>query len=124
MLQTQWNLFDGFDIGRDILTRFAIAACGRLYQHAVFVAQTHGQAVEFRLGHIFHGGSVCAQAQFAPHARIKSLRTAGLGIGFGFDAEHGLGMAHRGKTVQHRAQNPLRRRISAYPIRVLGFYGL
>ena len=49
-VQLQRNLPNGADVLRDIFPRFAIPTRGCLYQHAVFIAQAHGQAVKLQLG--------------------------------------------------------------------------
>ena len=112
----QRNLRNGADIGRHVLASFTVAAGGGLHQHTVFVAQVHGQTVKLQFGAVLHRRIVFREAQFFTHPRVKGFCTAGFGVGFGADAEHGHGMAHRGKGVQRPPPHPLRRRIAALPM--------
>ena len=122
--QAQRDLPDGADVVGDILPVFAVTPRGRLHQHAAFVAQAHGQAVEFRLGDILHRWRLGRQCELAPHAGVEVLGAAGLGVGFGADAEHRNPMAHAGEAVQRLAADPLRRRIQRRPLRMARLQGL
>ena len=99
---------DGADVLRHVFTVLAIAPRRSLNQYAVFVAQVHRQAIKFQLGDILDRWVGVGQRQLFADAGVKGLRTAGLGIGFGADAEHGYGMAHAGEGVQRLATNALR----------------
>jgi len=82
----EWNLLDGADVLRHVFADLAVAARGRLHQHAVLVAQAHGQAVELELGHVFDRRIGLAQAQFLAHAGVEISRPRGFGVGFGANA--------------------------------------
>jgi len=88
---------------RHVFSHLAIAAGGSLNQHTVLIAQAHRQAIELEFGHVLDRGRVVGQSQFTAHASIKSLRAAGLGIGFRANAEHGHGMPNTRKGIQHPA---------------------
>ena len=122
--QTQRNLPNGADVLRHVLTHLTIAARGGLHQHTLFVAQAHGQTVKLGLGHIDHRRCGLIQPQLASHPRVKILGTAGLGIGFCANAEHGHGVAHAGERVQRLSTDPLRGGVWRDPLGVLGFQGL
>ena len=123
-LQTQRNLPDGADVVGHVLAHVAVASGGGLHQNAVLVAQAHGQAVKFQLGHIVHSRVGVAQAQFFADACVKGFGTTGFGVGFGADAQHRQGMFDAGKTVQGLAAHPLGRRIGRDQFGVRGFQGL
>ena len=53
---------DRGDVGRDVLTDPSVAAGGRLDEHAVLVAQRHGQAVELQLAGPDHRWGVAAES--------------------------------------------------------------
>ena len=116
--QTQRNLPDGTDVGGNLLTRFTIATGGRLHQHPVFVAQTHGQTVKFQLPHIGHGWIGIAQAQLFANAGVKGLRTTGFGVGFGANTEHGHPVRDLSKGIQNLAAHTLGGRIGCQQFRV------
>ena len=109
--QAQRDLADGADVLRDVFARGAVAARGRLHQHAVFVAQADGQAVELGLGHVGHGRQVVGQFQLAAHAGVKRGRAGGAGVSFGANAEHGHAVRHGRKAFQHCAAHALGGRI-------------
>ena len=67
----------------------------------MLVAQAHGQAVKLGFGNVFNGPITVGQAEFTTDAGIERHGSAGLGIGFGSDAEHGHRVAHGGKPIQH-----------------------
>ena len=91
---------DGADVLGHVFAHLAVAPGGRVHQHAVLVAQVHGQAVKLGLCHVFHGGVGIGQAQFTANAGVKRVCAAGFCVGFGANAEHGHRMAHGGKGVQ------------------------
>ena len=109
--QRQRDLANGADVVRHVLAHLAITACGGLHQHAILVAQVHGQAVKLGLGHIFDGCSGLIQAQLLAHALVKGDGARSLVVGLGLDAEHGHGMAHRCQAIQHRTDHTLRGRV-------------
>ena len=51
-MQVQRNDAHGFDVGRDVFARAAVAARGGLHELAVLVPQADGQAVEFQFGRV------------------------------------------------------------------------
>ena len=116
--QAQRNLPDGANGVRHVFAHLAVAARGGLYQAEVFIAQAHGQAVEFGLGQVGDGGCRIVQAQLTAHARIKGLCAAGLGVGFGLNAEHGQRVAHGNQRRQRCAQHALGGRVGADQLRV------
>ena len=109
--QAQRDLADGADVGGDLFAGFAVAPGGRLDQHAAFVAQAHGQAVELELAHIRHSRVCIGQAQLFADAGVKGLGPAGFGVGFGADAEHGHAVRDLCKGVQHLPAHTLGGRI-------------
>ena len=96
---------------RHILAVFAITPRSGLHQHAVFIAQTHSEAVKFQLGHVLHGRCDLKQFQLFADAGIKCLGTGRFGIGLGAYAQHGYDMAHAIKLRQRLAAHTLRGRI-------------
>ena len=106
-LQTQRNLLHRAYIRRHVLARAAIAARGRLHQHAVFIAQIDGQPVKLRLRHIVND-CIARQFQRRAHARIKGGCARRGAIRFRVNAEHGHAVAHLGKFGQRRAAHALR----------------
>ena len=123
-LQTQWYLAQRADVLGDLFTALAVAAGGSLHQHTLLVAQVDGQAVELEFCHVLHGRRVRRQAQFLAHPRVEAGGTRCLGVGLGADAEHGHGVAHRGKTVQHTAAHALGGRVGALQFGVGSLQGL
>ena len=107
--QAQRNLPNRAHVLRDVLTTLAIAARGGLHQHALLVAQVHGQTVKLELGGIFDRRLFRRQAQLLAHARVEGDHAAGLGIGLGADRQHRHRMMHRCKARQQLAQHTLRR---------------
>ena len=103
----------------NVVARLPIAAGGGLHQHPMLVAQVDGQAVELQLGGVLQGRRLGRQLQFAAHPGIKGLSTRRGGVGLGADAEHGHGMAHRRKSVEHGAAHALGRRVGAEQFGVL-----
>ena len=111
--QAQRNLSDGSDVGRDLFARFTISPSGRLNQNAVFIAQAHGQAIKFELAHINDSRIGLRQAQLFADAGVKGLGSAGFGVGFGSDAEHGHPVGDLGKSVEHGPAHTLSGRIGS-----------
>ncbi len=147
--QTQRDLADGADVVRDVFAGFAVAARGGLHQHAAFVAQAHGQAVELGFGHVVDGragqhglrgraqrlaavalvveleqGAPLLAGQIVAHALIEGGRALGRGVGFGADAEHGHGVAHRCQRVEHGTAHALGGRVGRAQRGVFGLDGL
>ena len=145
----QRDLAQRADVLRHVFARFTIAARGGLHQHAVFIAQADGQAVELGLGDVGHGragqhglrdgaerlGAVArvvglqADApllgrQVVAHLLIELLGAGRRGVGLGADAEHGHGVAHRPEAGQHRAADALGGRIGRAQLGVRGLDGL
>ena len=105
--QAQRNLPDGAYVGCDVLAGLAIAPRGGPHQHAVFVAQAERQTVKFKFGHIRDRRRVGIELELAADACIEVFSAAGLGIGFGADAEHRRFVAHAAKGVQHLSAHAL-----------------
>ena len=108
MVQLERNLPNRADIVCDLFALLAIAPCGRLHQHTLFIAQIHGQTVKFKFNHILHWRIRLGQTEFFANPCIKSLCPAGLGIRLGADAEHGHGVAYRSELRQRLASDALR----------------
>ena len=123
-LQPQRDLPDGADVLRDVFAGLAVAARGRLHQHAVFVAQVDRQAVELQLGGVGHRRRVVGQRQLAAHAGVEGFGAGCRGVGLGADAEHRHGVPHRRETVEHAAAHALRRRVGRQQRGVRGFQRL
>jgi len=103
--QSQRDLADRADVVRHVFAILAVAAGGRLHQHAGLVAKAHRQPVELRLGNVAHRSGVCRQRQFAAYPGIEVLGATGLGVGLGADAEHGHAVAHAGECIERLAAN-------------------
>ena len=106
---------------RHIFAVFAVAPGGGLHQHASLKPQIDRQSVKLELGDVFHRRRVLGQLQLFAHAGVKGQRARGFGVGLGADAEHGHGVAHRGKSVQRLAAHALGGRIRRAPLGVCGF---
>ena len=112
---------DGADVVGHVFARFAIAPRGGLHQHAVFVAQAHGQAIKLQLGHVVHRGIGVGETQLFADACVKGLRATGFGVGLGADAEHGHPVFDAGKAVKRLATHALGGRVGAKQIGVCRF---
>ena len=99
------DLPDGAHVLGHVFPHFAVTTGGSLHQHAVLKAQAHGQAIELQFRDVLHGRIVFGQPQFTADAGIEGQSATGFGVGFGADAEHGHGMAHAAKSIQHPAAN-------------------
>ena len=122
--QAQWNLSDGADVGGDFFARFTISTGGRLKQNAVFIAQAHGQAIKLQLTHVGDGWVSLRQSQLFADAGVKGLGSAGFGVGFSSDTEHGHPVGDLGESVEHGPAHPLSGRIGRHQLRVSGLQGL
>ena len=117
-IQPQRDLADGADVLRDVLAGLAVAARGGLHQHALLIAQVHGQAVELQLGRVFDLCIRQVQPKLAPHPGVKGLGPGCRGVGLGMNRQHGHRMAHRrqfgqggGAHAQGRAVGAAQRRV-------------
>ncbi len=120
--QMQGDTMDGAHVLRHVLASLAIAACGGLHQHAALVAQVDREAVEFQFAGILDHG--IRFAQFAAHPRIERSCAFIADIGLGAYRQHGHGMAHRCKSIQHLAADALRRGIGCGEFGMLRFKSL
>ena len=123
-VQAQRNLAHRADVLRDLFADLAVAAGRGLHQHAVFVAQVHGQAVELEFADIRHLRSVLGQTEFLAHPRIEGAGAAGRDVGLGADRQHRHLVAHLGEAVEHLAAHPLCRRVGRAQVGVFGLDGL
>ena len=129
----------GADVVRHVFADFAVAACGRLHQQAVFVTQVDRQAVEFQLGHVVERaafdhservrpqggalaflGALVFGGQVAAHLLLELFRACRRHVGFGANRQHRHGVAHRRESGQHRAADTLRGRIGRLQFGVRG----
>jgi len=118
--QPQRDLADRAHVLRHVLAGLAVAARGRLHEHAVLVAQVDGQPVELQLRAVLHRRRIGVQPQLAPHARVEGLRAAGGGVGLGADRQHRQRVLHRRQAVEHLADHALGRRVRGQQLGVRG----
>jgi hypothetical protein len=123
-VEPQRNIAHRADVLRDLFADFAVAARGGLHQHAVLVAQVHGQAVELELADILDLRPVFGQAELLAHARVEGAGAAGRDVGLGANRQHRHLVAHLDEAVEHFAADALRGRIGRAEIRELGLDGL
>ena len=124
MRKAKRDLANGANVLRHVFAVFTITARSGLHQHALLIAQVHGQAIKLEFGHVFHRRVGVCQRQFLAHAGIKGLCAGGLRIGFSADAEHGHRVAHAGKGIQRLAAHALGGGIGRDQFGVRGLYGL
>ena len=120
-LQPKGDLPNGTDVGGHVFTAFTIASGCRIHQSPLFIAQTHGQAIELQLRNIRNRRSQCIPAQFTANTGVKSLCTARFGIGFCPNAEHRYAVKDRSKSIQHPSTYALRGGIVRLQFRMLRF---
>ena len=109
------DVFDRADVDGDILADDAVAACGAAYQSAVLILQRDAQAVDLQLGDIGHRSLKIVQTA----AKAVVERAQLVVVVRVVQAEHRLGMPHRGKAFGRASADALRRRIGCDEIRVI-----
>ena len=102
------NRADRAHVGRDVFAHGAVAARLGAHEHAAFVTQVHGKAIELELTVVDHVGSAFIQAQFLSHALIEGQRPLRREIGFCMNREHRHGVADLGEIASHLASDALR----------------
>ena len=120
-LQAKRDLPNRANVLRHVFACFAVAPGGSLQQHAVFIAQAHGQAVKFQLRNVFNRWIAACQTQFFADPGVEVLRAAGFGVGFSANAEHGHFVLHAGKLAEGSSTYALRGRVRALQLRVRRF---
>lgn len=97
--QDKRDLTDTSNIMRYVFTHFTITTSRCLNKFSLLIAETHCQAVKFRLRDIFYSRIIIRQTQFSAHAQIKSLSPSSFIISFSVNAKHWHLMNNFGKTV-------------------------
>jgi hypothetical protein len=115
-VQVQRDAAQGAQVGRHILAGAAVAARRATQQDTVFIGQADRQAVELRFGDVDH---VALGSESFAHAAIEG---GDLVIAEGVaQRQHRRRVRHRGEAGERRRADPLRRRVAAQQLGMLGF---
>ena len=111
LLQRVWNARHGFEIVCNIFTHAPVAARRAAHQHAIFIAQRRGQAVDFRLrGQVKALGLIQCEKFSNALDEVVNVR----GVKRIAERQHRHAMRDLGKALRRLGTNPFRRAVVAF----------